>query len=391
MTLHAEPLFFAFVLIFLIAVIADNKGSRGARFPCKSSRFPFKPWRARFENPNVQRYCQKTRFAHVFWASSDAPISSSLGTKAYENVLYFNSTFDHIAKLAARKREQEYKPLRCTTHLLGERMKNGQPDATRFQRKWAHAALLAARNFGFKMPNTHCFTAVELPTNSNMSRKLSANLASFYHELNLTAARLATLAKQAGSTQTTFQRILARWSVTEGTIERTVSDDLFECRVTHISAFRLGGSWNVGTRFTNAPLEDTLEENGRHFLGEVVGADHSGKLKALPLTLYKEGDIKGLKNDTTTSLSRWGGVFQTSYFRPMMTSDVSVMQRVRKETQLERQYLLETIVPSNMAILALPIFLTLVPISCIEHVHSWVLVVYSLISDVLATLPIAIV
>lgn len=377
-----RSLLFVFLLVLPVIVIAQNSEAKRKGTNCRSSTHLHEPWL----DHTLGQYCHGTRYGHLFSLSSEAPITNSLSKTAYSNVAYFENAIETIANTASVKRELKFMPRECTAILWAGEGENDQPEATRRQRSWANAAIVYGTSRGFKYPKSHCFTSVELPTNSKFAFDFSSHLESFNSQLNSIVVSLST----PRSTRTEFDRLMVNWPTVDGALQRTVSGDLLKCRVSHLPAFRIGGTWSVGTRITNAPLDKSLADGARHFLGEIINTGPDGGLQAIPMSLYRKGDDSGPVNDTTTSISSWGGKVEISYFTKIETENLAVMQRIRQETGRERQYLLETIVPSNVAILALPIFMTLVPISCIEQVDTSVLILYSLISDVLSTLPLAI-
>lgn len=169
-----------------------------------------------------------------------------------------------------------------------------------------------------------------------------------------------------------------------------------KCIINEAPGIRIGTKWYFRMLVTNAPLEKNLPLLSRQYISEYVHVNKEGKMEAaLPFKLTMrppENDTSPqiLQNDTTTSLDlRRGSAGPHMYGHidpPFIPSVAAAMELSDSSIQQAN----DALTPSSLAILILPLALNLIPLASLTKVTSIGMLMYTLMSDVLTVIPLAI-
>ncbi|CAN8066519.1 unnamed protein product, partial [Agarophyton chilense] len=175
-----------------------------------------------------------------------------------------------------------------------------------------------------------------------------------------------------------------------------------ECRHDFVAFAKLKGSWFINTRITNRDPLITLGNGQRFFLDELDGGDPN-ELSVFPVNLVtrdagtrpvSEKSYHVWNNNSwvvsNTALEfRSGAAFASQYGNIFSADNLAVnlaLERGKHSTELA----FDATTTSNIAILALPLAMNVVPVALIADVNTLGMLIYTLLTDVLTAIPLAI-
>lgn len=175
------------------------------------------------------------------------------------------------------------------------------------------------------------------------------------------------------------------------------------CVAESISSVRIqtedgGGRWFVLSTITGQDPTDDPPDWERHYVNEWVGAnpEEGGKLfDPLPFEILemlqdengRGGIAGGERGEFATSLARWDGRPGQSSVYNMLLEDSPALQMALQESDRDIGQATDALTSSNLAILALPMVMNAVPVSLITDVSTLGLLVYTVMTDMLTTVP----
>ncbi|CAN8073360.1 unnamed protein product, partial [Agarophyton chilense] len=167
-----------------------------------------------------------------------------------------------------------------------------------------------------------------------------------------------------------------------------------ECRHDFVAFAKPKGSWFINTRITNRDPLLTLGDEQRFYLDELDGGDPN-ELSVYPVNLVTWGDgtqpVSGqsyLVSNTVWEV-RKGAAFASQYGNIFSADNLAVnlaLERGKHSTELA----FDATTPSNIAILALPLAMNVVPVALIADVNTLGMLIYTLLTDVFTAIPLAI-
>lgn len=325
-------------------------------------------------NTDLKKYCDGTRDGHVFLASAEEPLAASIRSiDDGESVRVLTNELKHLSQRARDNYLKEFKPTKCgdpTTDLF-----KMEQEITSDQRQWTHSSNKYFKPLNLPELESFCFSSVRIEDAE--ARRLITLISKF----KITQKASITRAKAELSLLNKWPNVTSVASVPAEEDPNTV----FKCMLSNVAAGRVangGRGWALLSSFTSAPAAEELPDGKRHYVTEIIDT----KGRAVQLKLYRENEILPGPIESSTLEARWGGVAFPTHF---VTVKPPAMQD-NDATMLSREVVYDTIAPSNIAILALPLFMSLVPISCIESVTTPIVFVYALLTDVLTALPLAV-
>lgn len=188
--------------------------------------------------------------------------------------------------------------------------------------------------------------------------------------------------------------VIAELGLHNWTRSREWKDSIFEkgsqrCILYSASSVRVGGLWYIPTGITNRPQDEWLPSGERHYMVEnmrVEGNRLVAALMTLPLNPVT-GTEHEVETKSTTVLSRWGGAVEPSQFFPDLITDNSALEDALDEGQHFLQQVEDATTGSNIAILALPMVLSVIPFGLVTDITQKRMLVYALLSDIVTALP----
>lgn len=247
-----------------------------------------------------------------------------------------------------------------------------------FSVKWSVRARQKLAIFQIGFINLECFTRVDIKT-AVKERALSAN----YTRDTLQIIRDARDVIDNATRRVQFYRD-ANWTDPSAPYEintRTYVNDRQECEVDTLFAYRVNASWYIRAAATNRPGVEFLEEPMRHFMHEYV--PRYG-MTALPM-VHPSRETGELENSSTITTA-WGGTGKSVVTIEFEEMDMP-LSMAYNENLLTIDIASDSITPSNIAILALPMAMSLVPVAFIADLNSIGMFAYILVTDVFSIIP----
>lgn len=154
-----------------------------------------------------------------------------------------------------------------------------------------------------------------------------------------------------------------------------------KCLIDSIFAHRKQGIWYLQAVVTNDELYKSKAEHTRHFMQEFVPRNGTTSLQmVLP-------DIDtGILQKATTMVSKWGGT-GFAIREESFDDSISPLSRAYVRNLVAVDLASDSITPSNIAILALPMTMNLIPIAFVADMHTFGMLLYVMVTDVFSTIP----
>lgn len=175
----------------------------------------------------------------------------------------------------------------------------------------------------------------------------------------------------------------------------TYEKRLQKCVVERATALRVLAKnstplWFVLTGITNANVTTDLADWKRVYVNEYVGVDAKGDFRD-PLPQFVRpagaGGESQPRKDFATTMEMWGGRVGLSGIYNMVVDSTPALVRALEKGDTDVNQATDALTPSNIAILALPMVLNIVPISFITDVGNFGILIYTLVTDMLTVVP----
>lgn len=311
-----------------------------------------------------QDYCLRSNFKTAHWASSSAPLASFLPIRSTKQVAYFLGKFDGFAR------------------FLGTRYPVGDIERICYTTKSVR------HTNGKRRIISTCFR--ERTMSSSESEVLREHMQEFKTSIEEMATKLLRRAQHGTNPSRFFDALMRCWESLYTTMVRVEKDKLFSCSVYNLLGIRFGNnnSFSLVVMLTNTPCHYMMEENKRQFVLETWQLDTQGRVQAIPLPSYGLNDSQHRINHTSTRLQIGGGQAARSAIANPRSIDRAV-NHVMRLSNIHAESVADSVTPSNIAILILPALITsFIPTSLFQLVDcTWKLVLYALVSDLIAALP----
>lgn len=155
------------------------------------------------------------------------------------------------------------------------------------------------------------------------------------------------------------------------------------CEMDAVSAYRKNGEWYLMSAMTNFPADRMIPDCQRHVVHEWVPRHYNHSLQLVHQKQYKNyfelstTIVAMLKGPVSTSTAEVGdfdepiGPVAGAYRKNLVIIDQAA----------------DSVTASNIAILALPMVMNLIPISFVAEVNAAGMVAYIIVTDVFSTIP----
>lgn len=174
-----------------------------------------------------------------------------------------------------------------------------------------------------------------------------------------------------------------------------------KCIVNHVGGTRFKDNWYLRTSVTNAPLAQNLRLYDRQFLSEFMRVKDDGTLDQPLIFRVNERPPDSdpptnksvdhiLNEKTTTILSSGRGSVGPHMYGKLYPEEIPAYAAAVDMSDLSIQQAEDARTPSSLAILLMPLALNLVPIALLAQVNSFFMLMYTLMSDVITVIPLAI-
>lgn len=158
-----------------------------------------------------------------------------------------------------------------------------------------------------------------------------------------------------------------------------------ECLLDYAGFVKRNAVWYVAERITNRKRRFVAQSMQRLYLYEYIHPNKS----SLSMIL-KDNSTGNYRRDATTAIYLSGGFERPSAFGDLVAAENLAIERaiIRGEHSAEQAD--DATTTSNIAILALPLLMNLVPVALIADVNTIGILLYTLLTDVLTAVPLAI-
>lgn len=162
------------------------------------------------------------------------------------------------------------------------------------------------------------------------------------------------------------------------------------CEVQTISAYRINGTLHMLVDVTNRPVDQFVFDYERQLYMEWIRRDFATSMKmTLPklIPVNDTHDERGEDEYSTTILAKWGGkIYLASHGQMTLDKNPAIKEALRQNT-VAIDLAEDAITPSNIAILALPLTMNLIPVAFLAELSTFAMLAYIIFTDVFSTLP----
>lgn len=252
---------------------------------------------------------------------------------------------------------------------------------------------------GFPDPDKSCITVLE-DTTFFSDHKPAFSINQIYDAITTRSSLLRDQSKAISS------KVLSGWEDSASLTVDWESPDVSynypfrrvakRCVIHPTGSVRVDGYWYTVAIITNAPIQENLPLLHRQYLGEYIRVDDDGNLQNLRMICKKydpnQANFTKLekRQDTTTLFARLRGQANPSTFATLYPEKNPALRSALDKADLSIQQASDALAPSNLALLLLPVALNLVPIALLAKVTTRKMLLYTLLSDVLTVIPLAI-
>ncbi|CAN8063947.1 unnamed protein product [Agarophyton chilense] len=163
-----------------------------------------------------------------------------------------------------------------------------------------------------------------------------------------------------------------------------------QCQLQTVSAFRKEGRLFLRVAVTNRPVDDHVLDYDRQYIQEWVKDDFRDSLRMthperIPVNSIL--DRGGRLERTSTLLEKGHGRAALDSHGIMLLDDNPAIVKALRQNSVAIDLAEDGIAPSNIAILALPLAGTLIPVAFLAELCTSAMVVYIILTDVFSTVP----
>lgn len=160
-----------------------------------------------------------------------------------------------------------------------------------------------------------------------------------------------------------------------------LSDGSQKCEVESFSVFRLNNELYFRAALTNRDVDAFMPDFGRQTVVEYVKEDFSTSIYMIH---PNEQDVN---INATTLLTKWSGKAGLSSVGTMTFEDNPAAAEALRLNEIAIDQAEDAITPSNIAILALPMVMSLIPVAFLADLNTCATLWYIIFTDVFSALP----
>lgn len=225
-------------------------------------------------------------------------------------------------------------------------------------------------------PPTECLQHI----NSFRSHELRKLMTGSDVGIVIQKSRLALLEATRRSSLSLLLRKKFKWPNMYPLSGFALKSDKYSCDTEYIPAYRWNGKWYVTHSVTNLPINIRARDWHRNYTVEHIAVD----LTALHLV---HENFKHKLSNASTFMTSWGGNAIPSAVRyPSSTHEYVLGSAIEKLLQIYDKAS-QVIDPANIAILALPMTMSLVPAAYIIDINMRGMILFGFFTDVISAMP----
>lgn len=154
------------------------------------------------------------------------------------------------------------------------------------------------------------------------------------------------------------------------------------CSLEVLRAYWVNDQWYIRAAITNHDQRRFMPDGERHIIREWVPRSYSTSLQMVQPNFYNSSSLEL----STTVLSTWSGFAQTLV--PRANEDpTSTISDAYSQSRVDVELASDSVTVSNIAILALPMAMNVIPVAFITEMNTVGLISYVIITDIFSTIP----
>lgn len=174
------------------------------------------------------------------------------------------------------------------------------------------------------------------------------------------------------------------WTVPYKLVPAELANDGQKCLLDSTSAYYTEGRWYLRVAVTNHHAQRYVPDWQRHTIMEFLPRNHSSSLKMIHVKLSD-----GRLERSTSVLSMWFGraITGATQSDDDFSDPIAPVSQAFRENMVAIDLASDSVTISNIAILALPMVMNIIPVAFIADMTGFGNLVYILFTDVLSTVP----
>lgn len=160
-----------------------------------------------------------------------------------------------------------------------------------------------------------------------------------------------------------------------------------ECTLDFVGFVKRDGVWYIAERITNKKRRTVAQTLQRQYIHEYIHP--ADDVPSAKMTLMNNATCERVPG-ATTAIYLTDGFERPSAFSGIATSENAAVERAITRGDHRAQQADDATTPSNIAILAFPLVMNLVPVALIADVNTIGMLLYTLLTDVLTAVPLVI-
>lgn len=169
-----------------------------------------------------------------------------------------------------------------------------------------------------------------------------------------------------------------------------------QCSIYNEGGVKVANRWYLFTSILNKPMDEYLPLFERQSITEMLHVAENGSVIPLHYSAQRRPEPEDKNkthvwiDDTTTMLFSGQGGTSLGRFQNPYPEEIPSLISAMEESDLWIQQAQDALTPSSLAILILPVFLNLIPIALLAQVKTYVMLIYTVMSDVVTVIPMGI-
>lgn len=157
-----------------------------------------------------------------------------------------------------------------------------------------------------------------------------------------------------------------------------------QCQLETFSAYRIHDDVYIRAAITNHDVDKYVQDGDRQYVMEWVKEDYSTSLK------MKQPRLDGMGVNGSTILWKRGARAWLSWHGEMKEDSNPAIQDVLRTNKVEIDLAEDAVAPSNIALLALPLVMSFIPVAFLAELNTCGVLWYIVFTDIISAIPLLI-
>lgn len=314
-----------------------------------------------FDNTQLPRLARFLNRTHSL--SSSSPLSNALSSTAQFS--YHHALHNTLSSILAAidNRVLQHSPLACNIRA----------------QTWITQSIDASRILQILDPHRECQSAIDV-TAAIAASELHPSLLQHPIQILHSAAQQLHQAAQRSLPPVITQHNLTLFRHFYPLSGWTHAEDGQTCRLENAVAYRINSTLYIQKSLTNHPINAFVPDFQRAYISEFV--DHAYNTLRI---IHPRWNDSILQSASTIVQTAQGKADFTSV--PLAPSENPALVNAIRHNQVVIDLASDAIVPSNIAVLALPMVMTLIPVAFVAELNTFSTFLYVVFTDLFSVLP----